>query len=127
MITKRSKTISAILAGLFLLFAAVQYNDPDSWKWIVAYLIPAILFSLLLFNKSFHKAGRIALIIFIFSSLLYVPDLWEWITNGMPSITETMQAEKPLVELMREFFGLVVVILAMYYYTRISISRNVEV
>ena len=32
-----------VLAALMLLFAAVQYNDPDGPKWMVIYGIPAIL------------------------------------------------------------------------------------
>jgi len=117
MMSKRGKLISGAVALMFLAFAAVQYNDPDSWKWIVAYLVPSILFFFILVDKYFYKAGRIAMIIFIFSGLLYIPDLWEWVRTGMPSITETMQAEKPLVELMREFFGLVIISAALFYYT----------
>lgn len=117
MITKRGKLISAAIAILFLVFAAVQYNDPDSGKWIAAYLVPSILFFLILVDKYFYKSGRIAMIIFIFSGLLYIPDLLNWVRTGMPSITETMQAEKPLVELMREFLGLVIISVALFYYT----------
>ena len=120
MISKNTKLVSGVVAVLFFSFAAVQYNDPDSWKWIIAYLVPAILFSLLVVGRYFNKAGRIFLIIFVFTGLLYIPDLWTWISSGMPSITESMQADKPLVELMREFFGLVIIMLALLYYTKMK-------
>ena len=116
----KHKIIIVVLAVLFYFFAAVQYNDPDSWKWIVDYLTPAILFTILVTGKHYYKAGRIAVIIFIFSALLYVPDLWTWISNGMPSLTVSMQAEKPVVELMREFFGLIIIILALLYYNKLK-------
>jgi len=33
------KIFFATLASLFLLFAVVQYNDPDPWLWIAIYLV----------------------------------------------------------------------------------------
>jgi len=124
MIAKKTKIISGALSIIFLLFAIVQYNDPDSWKWIIAYMVPTLLFSLLLLGHYFYKAGRIALIIFIFSALLYIPDLWEWMSIGMPSITESMEAEEPLVEFMREFLGLIILCLTMYYYNSMVRPSN---
>ena len=32
-----------VLAALMVLFAAVQYNDPDGPKWMLIYGVPAIL------------------------------------------------------------------------------------
>ncbi len=37
------RTLCFVLAALMVLFAAVQYNDPDGLKWMVIYGIPAIL------------------------------------------------------------------------------------
>ena len=33
--------VNAVLAVLMVLFAAVQYNDPDALLWMVIYLVPA--------------------------------------------------------------------------------------
>lgn len=33
--------VNILLGGLMVLFAAVQYNDPDALLWIAIYLIPA--------------------------------------------------------------------------------------
>jgi hypothetical protein len=33
--------VNAVLAVLMVLFAAVQYNDPDALLWMVVYLVPA--------------------------------------------------------------------------------------
>ena len=116
MITSKIKWIAGFLALVFLAFAAMQYNDPDGWKWIIAYIMPCLLFGLLLVDRYYAKAGKMLLIIFIFTTLLYVPDLVKWISSGFPSIVESMQAEKPIVEFMREFFGLVIIILSLVYY-----------
>jgi len=116
MMTNRIRFISGFLAIVFMAFAAMQYNDPDGWKWIIAYLVPCVLFGLLVGDRHYAKAGKMLLIIFIFTALIYIPDLIKWMSTGFPSIVETMQAEKPSVELMREFFGLVIIILSLVYY-----------
>ena len=33
--------VNGVLAALMVLFAAVQYNDPDGLLWMVVYLVPA--------------------------------------------------------------------------------------
>jgi len=32
-----------VLASLMILFAAVQINDPDGFKWMIIYGVPALL------------------------------------------------------------------------------------
>ncbi len=34
--------LNGTLCALMLLFAGVQYNDPDGWKWMLIYLLPAV-------------------------------------------------------------------------------------
>ena len=54
MFFSRLINIVVLLVGiLFLFFAYLQINDPDSFIWVIAYLIPAILsFSSLLNYRS---------------------------------------------------------------------------
>jgi len=40
------RTLSIVMCGLFLLSAAVQYNDPDPLRWMLAYGIAALLSAL---------------------------------------------------------------------------------
>ena len=35
--------VSLFLTVLFLIFAGLQYNDPDPWLWIPAYLLYAVV------------------------------------------------------------------------------------
>jgi Transmembrane family 220, helix len=37
------KTASALMAGLFVLCIAVQYNDPDPYIWMPLYLVPLVM------------------------------------------------------------------------------------
>lgn len=102
------KIANLILTGLFLLFAVVQYNDPDPWVWIAAYLSVALLFIL-------HSAGKLPRVFLLISFLLftvwgltYIPDFINWLNMGAPSVTGQMKATEPHIELVREFGGLVI-------------------
>lgn len=114
------KTIFAILSVVFFLFASVQFNDPDGWKWVLAYAVPAILFGLVLFNAESVKVARVLFITYACIALLYVPDFFSWIMAGFPSIVETMKADRPYVEFVREFLGLGIVLVALGYYIRMG-------
>ncbi len=35
------KYVNIVLGALMVLFAGVQYNDPDALRWIVIYIVPA--------------------------------------------------------------------------------------
>ena len=64
--------ITLLVGLLFLFFAYLQINDPDSLIWIMAYLIPAVLSFLALTDyrsKYFQYISPIYLIIAIY---LYV-------------------------------------------------------
>jgi len=114
----REKVIAGVISLLLFLFAAVQFNDPDGWKWVIAYGLPAILFALLLFNIQSIKVARVFMITYACVALLYVPDFLSWMTDGFPSIVETMKADRPYVEFVREFFGLVIIMAALIYYIK---------
>ena len=81
----RLKHLIILLVGLlFLFFAYLQINDPDSLLWIIAYLIPAALsFSVLTNYRStyFQYMSPIYLIIAIYlyfnnseTSIMYIFD-----------------------------------------------------
>lgn len=94
------------MAFLFLLFALVQYNDPDGLLWGLAYLWVAGVTAL----PSFHSKKWImvaSLVVFLIWTSFYLEDFVTWLSSGAPSITGTMKAETPAVELVREFLGLV--------------------
>ena len=92
---------------IFVLFAGWQYNDPDPYIWIPIYGFVALVYGLAAFNRHLPKkvvvAGLVVLAIFM---LTYIPDLFQWVQMGEPSIVETMKAERPWVELTREGLGL---------------------
>lgn len=113
------KYANYILAACFLIFAALQYNDPDPWLWIPIYLYAATTCAL----AARGKAPRRMLILGIaFCSgyavlLLVIPDgVIEWADRHQAeNLVQTMKATKPWVENTREFGGLLIIIAALTF------------
>jgi Transmembrane family 220, helix len=109
------KIVNIILCIIFLLFLGVQYNDPDPHLWMPIYGFVAwmcALAALKKYNKILILTGLGILSVY---TLTYVPDFIVWIKMGMPNIVETMKAEKSYIELTREFGGLVVCDVVLFW------------
>ena len=109
----------------FVLFAALQYNDPDPYVWIPVYLYGAVLCGLAFRNKFYPWAYLIGITVYALYAVYKVFDqngLIDWITrHHAENIAETMKAEQPWIEESREFFGLVILIVVLlidYVYAR---------
>ncbi len=97
-----------ILPALFTVFAIVQYNDPDPWLWIAIYLFMALMSGLAaasIFPSWVLRGGIIGCLIGL---AMLLPDFIDWLSTGAESITQSMKAEKPHIELTREFLGLLI-------------------
>ncbi len=119
------KTFNLIFCFIFIVFGALQYNDPDPYLWIPIYLFAAFL----CWKASkgiFHPMITLTSIAFFTLYAIYkVFDqngLIDWVNiHHAENIAETMKAEKPWVEESREFFGLVIIISVLvtnYFYGR---------
>ena len=102
---------------ILLLFAYLQFNDPDPFKWVMLYSVLALLIFLhtvgMRMKLGFMVYG-ISILIMIF---INIPSCLEWVQAGMPSLTQEMQASNPTIEAMRELGGLIIclMICAIYY------------
>ena len=103
------KILHFTLALLFLLFAAVQYNDPDPAVWMLLYGGVALHFALAALGRLYRPAAWLWLGVAVVWAATLAPDCLHWLRMGMPSIVQTMKAEVPWVELTREFLGLLIV------------------
>ena len=108
------KIFNAFFIAIFIIFAGLQYNDPDPYIWIPIYLYAALLCWLSI-RKTFSPAAYwIGFIVYGAYAVYKVFDengLLDWITkHNAQNIAGTMKAETPWVEETREFFGLVIVI-----------------
>ncbi|MEM9544399.1 MAG: transmembrane 220 family protein [Bacteroidota bacterium] len=112
-----------IVAGLFVLFAALQYNDQDFYIWIPIYLIVGVVIWMYGKGKFNLRFLQILLGFYVLGMISYYPDVISWIKDGTPSITGSMKAESPFVEFMREFFGLAICAIALGYYCYLASKK----
>lgn len=124
------KIFNIFFCFVFIIFAALQYNDPDPYVWIPIYLYTATL-CFLAFRQNFYPAAYwLGIVIYTIYAVYKVFDangLIDWFTkHNAENIAETMKAEKPWIEETREFFGLVIliaVLLINYFYSRKKIKQ----
>ena len=111
------RIFNLIFCILFVLFAVLQYNDPDPYLWIPIYLYAAVL-CWLAFKKQFYpKAyvfGIIAYLVYA-GYLFFTKDgVIDWYKDhDAENLVQTMKAEKPWIEDTREFGGLLILILVL--------------
>jgi Ca2+/H+ antiporter len=111
------KMLNLVLCILFVIFAGLQYNDPDPFIWIPIYLFAAFLCWRAYKGIHHRSVYIVAIVIYLLYAIYLFFD-----TNGViswasdhaaESIVQTMKAEKPWIEETREFGGLVILIVAM--------------
>jgi general stress protein CsbA len=123
------KFFNLIFCILFILFAALQYNDPDPYVWMPIYLYTSVLCWLAFRNKYFPKAYLIGITVYtVYAIYKFVDEngVWDWITkHKAENIAGEMQASQPWIEETREFFGLIILIVVLvidYFYAKRGIN-----
>jgi hypothetical protein len=112
------KIFNYSFAIIFLVFAALQYNDPDPILWIPIYLYPTYLCLQAARNQTvnqiLYSIGLIGFVPYAIYKMFDENGVIDWIKyHNASSIASTMKAETPWVEESREFFGLVIIIAVM--------------
>lgn len=110
------KIINWILALLWLVFAAVQYNDPDPILWILMYSLVALVCAMAAMNKY----SKPLIIIGIAASLVWAATLFpaviDYFSNHESNeILEHMSPDKLFIEEARECFGLILSALVLLW------------
>jgi hypothetical protein len=114
------KNIYFIISGLFLLFAIVQWNDPDPVIWMIFYGVMSLIYILLALGKRFaFYISVLMLITCIINMGFILPEIIKWIKDGMPSIVQSMKATIPSIEYTREFLGLLLCLIACVWVIRV--------
>lgn len=117
-----------LFALLFLISAALQYNDPDPWLWIPIYGFGAVLCWLAARGRFFPKAYITGLVLFGAYALylLFTQDgVLDWMNeHDAENIAQTMKATKPWIEDTREFFGLIILMAALLVNLLASKKKN---
>lgn len=119
------KIFNLIFSFLFIVSAALQYNDPDPYLWMPIYLFGAAACWLAFRNKFYPRVYLVGTILFLgYAAYLFITKdgVWDWMTqHNAENIAETMKAEKPWIEDTREFFGLAILIAVLminYWYAK---------
>lgn len=113
-----NRIICFLLCVVFLLFAYWQLNDPDPFVWIPPYLYISLTGLSLAIRPKINIKKLLLLSMAIFSvwAVTFIPDFAYWIKMGTPSISGDMQQQYPYIELVREFGGLLISLLANSYF-----------
>ncbi len=114
------KWVHISISVIFMLFAIVQWNDPDALIWILMYVVVSAIAFFAYKEKNYIWLNAGVTAILVVSLLFYIPDIIDWFGDGMPNIADSMQATSPYIELVREFFGLLISLIAMTFYLVIS-------
>jgi len=118
------KYLNILISLLFLVFAVVQLNDPDPWLWVMLYVYVSACILLFTFTDKSTYPLMIGSLICLFISIGYIPDVNDWFKDGMPSIASSMKAESLYIELVREFFGILIALMTCIFYYFVEKKRS---
>lgn len=116
-----------LLSLVFLSFIIVQYNDPDPWSWGLIYALVTANCVLMALGKRVPWFSWLSLGILVILTTIWLPGFIQWIRLGMPSLVETMKADKVYIEEGREFLGLLLadlVVLSTFFVRRKTTSTQ---
>lgn len=115
---KVGRIVNFLLAVMFLVFAAVQINDPDPILWILIYGAMAVFAIMAIFEFYPRKILIGIIIVFVLYSLVYWQGVMEWARQEDKSLLfdDVAKMQYPYIEEAREFLGLLIciVVLAVY-------------
>lgn len=117
------KVFNIFFCVVFVIFAGLQYNDPDPYIWMPIYGYGAVLCAMAASGRFHRRAYVIGILVYLAYAvyLFFTKDgVIDWVTqHDAANIAETMKAEKPWIEDTREFFGLFILIIVLginYFY-----------
>jgi hypothetical protein len=119
------KGFNLFFCGTFILFAALQYNDPDPYLWIPIYIYVAFICWKASKEIFYHTATLIGIGVYSIYAVYKAFDangLIDWLKfHHAENLAGTMKAETPWVEETREFFALIILIAVLainYFYAK---------
>jgi hypothetical protein len=111
------RIFNIIFIVIFIIFTALQYNDPDPYVWMPIYLYAAFLCYRAIQKKWDPILYIIGVVVYIGYALYLFFDktgVLDWAEEHKgESIVQTMKATKPWIEETREFGGLAIILLVM--------------
>jgi hypothetical protein len=122
------RILNITFAVIFVLFAALQYNDPDPYIWIPIYMYVAWFCWKAAQGRYYPKAYLIGLVAYgVYAAWLFFDKdgVWSLATEHQrENLVQTMKAEKPWVEETREFGGLLIASAALIWNLLLSRKKK---
>ena|SRR5688572_20542369 len=111
------KILNGFLAVLFLLFAALQYNDPDPGVWMLVYGAMSIVCAFAAFNMFSRPVMIVMASAYLIFSALHVDGMLEWLKspNRNRIFDDVAKMQYPYIEEAREFLGLLICLIVLMY------------
>lgn len=108
-----------LIAVVFFVFAAIQFNDPDPMYWVAVYCDTAFVALASAFRRSYIIWTAIVTGMTIAGLLIAAPGFVDYIGAGdTAAIFGEMRGSKIFVESAREFIGLLITLIALVIYIR---------
>lgn len=111
------KIFNWICIALFIVFAALQYNDPDPYVWMPIYLYTALLCYMAIKKRYYPYLYIAGIAVFVcYGAILFFDKtgVINWVSeHHAESILQSMQAEQPWIEKTREFGGLLITVVVL--------------
>ena len=112
----KGKVINWIIDLIFLLFALVQFNDPDPLIWVLIYGLVAVVAVLTHFvrvPKILIQSLILAMVVF---ALFHIGHFYDWLLgNDKSDLFGGMIPHRPYLEGTREFLGLLLAVGTLWY------------
>lgn len=123
------KVFNFLFTILFIISAALQYNDPDPYLWIPIYLYGSFLCFKAYRGVYYPKAYLAGSIVYLIYGTYLFFDTYgvlSWLNeHNAENIAQSMKAAAPWIEETREFFGLLILSVVLFInYTSYRRKRN---
>lgn len=109
------KVINIILTIIFILFAALQFNDPDTAIWAILYGYVAVMSALAIFKRYSLPLLIPGVAIFAIYFIYLVPSVFDWIGSG-ENLMNRMSVDKPYIEQSREAGGVLLGLVTLVFH-----------
>jgi len=100
------KIFQFLFSVTLLMFASLQFNDPDPIIWVSFYSLCAMVPTLLLFNKFYRPLFLLAVMGCVTEIIISTPGAYQYFLHmAHEPLMQGMNTEKPYIEECREFLG----------------------
>ncbi|WP_262249662.1 transmembrane 220 family protein [Parapedobacter soli] len=122
------KTFNIVFCILFLISAALQYNDVDPLLWIVLYGYGAWACYMAARGRYLVRAYALGIVVylgFVVYYLIFKHGVLDWLQNHeAKDLVQSMKADKPWIEETREVLGLLILIAVLAVDWVVAVKRK---